>query len=416
MKILLATYWVLPHLGGVWPFMTQMKRKLEEQGHTVDILGHSQDMESFHLLTRDEHFRKDWVMPVLNAKLSPEQVPNIYIHDFVKDYELYRYCMELAAGYFNVGQYDLIHTQDVISTLALNRVRPQHVPLIASIHGSFTSEIGELLRYTTDGSPEKNRQAQLAEQYFYALEREGASAGDVTVCSTFWMKKLLTDRYAIPDQQFAVFPYGLDTDTFYKTGTSSVERDYGKKVIVYTGRLHRYKGVHLLLDALAEVKQYRNDWVCWIAGEGAEEDILRAQAKELGIAGDVRFLGKVEGIADLLHKADMYVLPTLNDNMPFSIMEAQMAGLPAIVSNAGGLPEMVSHGETGLIFSNGDTAGLRNHLLHLLEDDAYRAALGRQAKQSAQVKWSLDTMIGKFMSLYSQELVKKGRSMEGGLR
>jgi glycosyltransferase involved in cell wall biosynthesis len=136
LKILLATYWELPHLGGVWPLMAQLKQSLESMGHQVDILGNSE--QTFHMLFQNRYFYKKQVLPLLLAKLSHT---NLAICPGATNTEANRYAMELAAIYFGLEKYDIIHTHDALSTKALRRVKPPTTPLVSSLHGSLAREI-----------------------------------------------------------------------------------------------------------------------------------------------------------------------------------------------------------------------------------------------------------------------------------
>ncbi|MOA45085.1 N,N'-diacetylbacillosaminyl-diphospho-undecaprenol alpha-1,3-N-acetylgalactosaminyltransferase [compost metagenome] len=106
------------------------------------------------------------------------------------------------------------------------------------------------------------------------------------------------------------------------------------------------------------------------------------------------------------------MLPSIQDNLPFSVMEAQVAGKPIVVSDAGGIPEMVSHEITGLISPVGQSEPMFQNLLRLMEDGDLRRRLGKQARQWALEQWSTHTLMQRTMSVYAsvinQHLVTKG--------
>ncbi|WP_245233288.1 glycosyltransferase family 4 protein [Paenibacillus maysiensis] len=181
-------------------------------------------------------------------------------------------------------------------------------------------------------------------------------------------------------------------------------RPAGKKVIICPSRLVYIKGLHYLISALGLLKARRTDWVCWIVGEGDKREELQTQAEELGLVEEVVFLGHREDVPALLQLADIFVHPSIQDNQPFSVMEAQVSGLPAVVSNAGGLPEMVEHERTGLVSLVGDVEALAAHLQHLLAQDDVRMAMGNRAKTWGTAHWSLDVMITRLVGIYGQAL------------
>ncbi|MFB5677007.1 glycosyltransferase family 4 protein [Paenibacillus terreus] len=395
MNILLATYWGIPHLGGVWPFMLQIKRRLEQMGHTVDLLGNTPDSSKFHLVNQGRELGKELILPVLEKRLDEMAAPLLHADSWVRFMELDRYCMELSASYFGLDHYDIIHTQDVISTLAMSRVKKKHTALVANIHGSIAREFMLWQHdYEYRESP--------VWKYYWALEHYGASAADVTIASTNWMKNILVQDFEVPEQQICTFQYGLDTDQFWSVSAkgTDITAPYGKKVIICPSRLVHIKGLHFLIAALQLLKQHRSDWVCWIVGEGLIKEELMNQVLQAGIGEDVIFLGHREDVPALLQEADIFVHPSIQDNMPFSVMEAQVSGLPVLVSNAGGLPEMVQHEVTGLISPVGDVNTLASQLDFLLTYDEARVNMGAAAKARGTEHWSMDQMIGRLLQVY----------------
>jgi len=399
MKILLATYWPLPHLGGVWPFMEQIKRKMEAMGHTVDIMGNGAAEPCYHIVGTDRRISKEKLLPIVRAKLAPQLYPSLNEDSLVQHVETDRYCMELAAAYFGVGQYDVIHAQDVISALAMNRVRHRHTALVSSIHGSLAREVKLAL---AKQHPQLNLNDSLVWKYYYAIERLGTMAGEVTITSSQWLKRIMMEHFAVPEQQLTVFQYGLDTGTFFtrKAQGTDLHKPPGKKLIICPARLVYIKGIHHLLDALALLKQVRSDWECWIVGDGDKREELEQQAVTLGLYHDIKFLGNRKDVPALLTLADIFAHPSIQDNQPFSLMEAQVSGKPSVVSDAGGLPEIVEHGVTGFVSPVGDIYSLFRHLKQLVENDVLRHNMSVQAQAWGLRHWSLETMIQRTLTTY----------------
>ena len=144
----------------------------------------------------------------------------------------------------------------------------------------------------------------------------------------------------------------------------------------------------------------RKDWICWIVGEGIMKDYLQEQVTQLGLSEYVEFLGARDDIPALLKQSDIFVLPSLQDNMPLSLIEAQIAGKASVISDAGGLPDMAKHGETGLIAPAGESEPLFEHLKTLLENDSYRNKIADNTKQWALKHWSIDLMTERLLKIY----------------
>ncbi|CAI6032084.1 glycosyltransferase family 4 protein [Cohnella sp. JJ-181] len=411
MRILLATYWLIPHVGGVWAFMDQIRKALERRGHQVDLLGHSPDYTRYHILNDGREFVKADVMPMIESKLSASGGMHYLDDPVIRQYETDRYCLELAAAYFGLGGYDIIHTQDVFSARSLSRVKPKHTPLVAHIHGSVAVELRAHFR----DHPELGIGEQSpAWRYCHAIEYYGANSADIAVTANQWMKGLLTRDFDVNPSRVEVFPYGIEIETFRARSLpmTPVCKPVGKKVIACSARLTFVKGIDLLIAALAQLKAIRQDWVCWLIGDGELRADLERQARELGLQDEIVFWGFRQDAPALLAMSDIFVHACILDNQPISVIEAQLAGAAVIVSDAGGLPEMVEHGRTGIVFPSRNTDMLRAHMNYLLEHEAYRLQLADSARQWAASHWSMEAMMGRLDGVYATA----GRIASGGGR
>lgn len=392
MKILLATYWPIPHVGGVWPYMLQLKKQLVSRGHEVDLMGYSEDNSYVYKVDNKLKLPKEKLLPLLEAKLSKKAFPALHNNVMVRHAEFQRYVFEVAAAYLGLDQYDIIHTQDVFSTTCIHRVRPKKTPLVASIHGCVAHEIRRL----------KYGNSPIARTYYDTLELIGATSGYCTHVANQWLFDIYKNEFNIPEKQFRVFHYGYDIEAFVERmrQASEVKKPTNKKVIIFTGRLIEQKGVHHLISALKRLKSLRSDWICWIVGNGAKESELRVQAKAMHLDKDIVFWGKREDVPYLLSLADIFVLPSMIENQPLSIIEAQLAGNAVVATNVGGVPEMVKHEDTGLLVSPGDPEALCNQLNLLLANDEYRQTIGQNAKKWGMDHWSLETMVDRILEMY----------------
>ncbi|MRX74252.1 glycosyltransferase [Bacillus lacus] len=409
MKILLATYWTVPHLGGVWNYMVQLKENLESLGHEVDLLGYGEDNTFIHKVNKDQRIEKDKLLPLLQAKITPENYPGIYANKLVEYTEFQRYCYELGAVYLGIDQYDIIHTQDVISAACLNRVRPKETPLVATLHGSVAHEIRHQIA-TIHNTPN----AFMARAYYDELEHLGATSAETTIVANNWLKNILTDEFGVAGDQIKVLHYGFDTESFLKRTRipSKIVLPKDKKVIIYSGRLVPLKGVHDLLFALKDLKEKRDDWVCWIVGDGDSKEEMILQRNKLGLEDQVLFFGSRKDVPYLLANSDIYVLPSLLENQPLSVIEAQLAAKAVIVSDAGGLPEMVEHGVTGIITPAGNPARLSEHLYELLDNGRLRKTLGTNAKNWGLSHWSIKRGVKGLMDVYKDAIAKRKKVLQ----
>lgn len=406
MKILLATYWPVPHVGGVWPFMLKLKAKLEALGHQVDLMGTGDDEEKSYVYIVNENRRiaKSHFIPLLNAKLDKTLYPTLHVNKLVRYAEFQRYFYELSAAYLGLDKYDLIHTHDVISTSCISRVRPKSAALVATLHGCVAHEIRHQLK-----TIHRSDTNHIAKAFYDELEYLGATSAEYTHVANEWLRNILTEEFHVPQEQIHVFQYGFDIDEFYSKMAipAKITRPEGKKVIVYTGRLVELKGIQYLIDALGMLKEKRSDWVCWIVGSGDKLAQLRVQSKANGLEADIQFLGKQDNIPALLGESDIFVLPSIVENQPLALIEAQLAGVAAVVSDVGGLPEMVQHKMTGLLTPVGDAERLSRQLNLLLSKEEYRLKLAENAKQWALSHWTMEAMMTRISNLYEDALAKR---------
>lgn len=409
LKILLATYWPVPHLGGVWNYMVQLKNKLESNGHEVDIIGYDENNINICLYNQNKIVSRDKLLPLLQAKINQQNFPELYENKLIEYTEFQRYVFELGVAYFGLEKYDIIHTQDVISSACINRIRPDHVPLVATLHGSVAHEIHHQLT-----TIHKTPNAYMARTYYDALEEEGATSPEVTIVANNWLKHILVNEFNVSDEQVKVLHYGFDTENFIKQMKmkSSVPAAKNKKVIIYTGRLTDLKGVQHLITALGKLKKKRQDWVCWIAGVGDDESKLRVKSKVFGLEDYVVFLGKRDDVPYLLGKSDIFVLPTLLENQPLSLIEAQIAGRASIVSDVGGINEMIEHKVTGLLIPPANPDLLAENLDLLLSDEQLRKNLGSNAKKWGMTHWSIEQGIKDLLNVYDEAISMRKNGVE----
>ncbi|WP_308633960.1 glycosyltransferase family 4 protein [Paenibacillus silvisoli] len=415
MKILLATFWGLPHVGGVDLYIRQLKLGLEQRGHKVDILCRFPDGSGYSILNKRRHLPRKAVYSLVESNVKTYFKKNLPgLEPIIQDAEIEQYCYEMGAAYLGVDSYDLIHAQDVISARALSRIKRPLTALVTTIHGHLAGEwFISLLR---EGHLENPERRERLWQYAVMREQLGLNCADAATLPTQWMKQMLVDDFAVPADKLNVVPNGIDIKGFTDQlhGESEIRSASGKKIIICPARFDVIKGHKYLIRALAKLRRERDDWVCWLVGSGGLEFNLRELVKLHGIEQNIAFLGTRRDVPALLRQSDIFVLPSLQDNHPYAVMEAQVAGKAVVVSNAGGMPEMVAHGETGLVFPVGDDEQLYHYLRSLLSDDQLRHHLSSQAKHAGNERWSLDTMMSRMDAVYELALIRK-RERIGGI-
>jgi len=195
---------------------------------------------------------------------------------------------------------------------------------------------------------------------------------------------------------------GIDRERFSlpPAGVHSV----ADRPAVYVGRLTREKDTATLLRASVEVIARCPSFRLAIAGSGPCAAELVDLAHDLGIAEHVRFLGEVRDIAGLLHSASLFVLPSLTEGIPLTVLEAMACGLPVVATRVGGVPEAVTDGTTGVIVEPGHVAELAAALLHVYQHPATARDMGRAGHERVRQFFDVRTMVSGYESLYDDVL------------
>jgi glycosyltransferase involved in cell wall biosynthesis len=171
-------------------------------------------------------------------------------------------------------------------------------------------------------------------------------------------------------------------------------------VIFTAARLHNQKGHAHLLEAAALVP----DALFLLAGDGPERARLEGRARQLGIEGRVRFLGQRRDIPELLAICDLFVLPSLYEGLPLSLLEAMAAGKPVIAAAIPGNDEIIIDGKTGLLVPPGSAADLAASIRRLLSDSALAAQFAEAGKDRVVRNFSAQAMAGRVTQIYDELL------------
>ena len=180
----------------------------------------------------------------------------------------------------------------------------------------------------------------------------------------------------------------------------------GVPVIGLVGRLdHWGKGHKELFTAMAQIRE-RHPVHALIVGGGRRETEVRQSAASLGLSEVVHFLGPRQDVPDLLNAMNIFVLPSYSEGVSLALLEAMAAGLPVVATAVGGTPEVVVHGENGLLIPPRDAGALAAALERLLSDPAWARQLGAKARTHVREHFSLDRLGREINAIY-EELVEK---------
>ncbi|MEH7384982.1 glycosyltransferase family 4 protein [Bacillus sp. JJ1521] len=399
MKILIITFFPYPDGGGVSTYIQLLHNVLKTMGHEVDILSHNPDRTKYYMPTNGQMTEKNIIWNSLNEKVHQFYQLHFSQTDLgIRSQEIDRYAFEAVLTNYRIIDYDLIHCQDVISARAVQRIVNNKVPIISTIHGALSLEL--LLQGWIKGKE------TLMWNYYQEIELSGLTSSTINIIPSKWLKNILIKEFGLAEEHFEVIPNGIDIDNFIKKmgEPSSLSPPKNKLVVVCPARLTREKGHKFLLEALGKISRLRSDWICWLLGDGPIKKEIERQIIQHNLQNHVFLLGRREDLPALLKQSDIVVLPSLQDNQPFVVMEAQISGTPIVVADAGGIPEMVEHMKTGLISASGDSESLSANIINLLENTSLRNTLALNAKEWGLKQWSLNTFTQRIMKIYNTVL------------
>ena len=216
----------------------------------------------------------------------------------------------------------------------------------------------------------------------------------------------LVDSVVVPSEYLVrVFAsFGLKATAIYNLIDTSKfrfrERAPLRPVFLSNRNLESHYGVDRVLRAFAIVQEKLPEASLTIAGDGSQSRPLKTLAEELGLR-HTRFIGQVApfAIADVYDATDIFMNGSEIDNQPLSILEAFSCGLPVVTTDAGGIPDIVEDGRTGMVVARGDYAELANRAMTLLNDPALAKQIVEQARQEC-LKYSWEAVRDAWMKVY----------------
>jgi glycosyltransferase involved in cell wall biosynthesis len=220
-------------------------------------------------------------------------------------------------------------------------------------------------------------------------------------------------RAGAPDESVHLVFNGTDLRRFSPApgGNRPVDPKFGPHMIFACRQLFPRKGIRFLIEAAAQLKPRFPDLKVVLAGDGFERPALIELAESLGIARDVTFLGWVANsdLPPYYRAAAVSVIPSLEEGFGIPAAEAMGCETAVVASDAGGLPEVVEHGVTGMIVPRGDSCALAEAIGALLSDPDRRAAMGRAGRERALRLFDWDRTAEQFERIYAAVATKAGR-------
>lgn len=227
----------------------------------------------------------------------------------------------------------------------------------------------------------------------------------ICVCESDYRKGL--DAGIVTEKNGVIIHYGIEMQKFQQhTQRNGLRAEFGanESTVVFgnIGRLHTQKGQRYLLEAFRTVREEYPDTVVWIVGGGELRDKLEGLARDLGIDSSVRFFGARTDIPELLSVVDVFVLPSLWEGQPLSILEAMAAGKPIIASHVDGIRDILVDGVNALLVPAGSSEQLAMAMTRVIQNRELAPRLSMAAREAFSEKFAAETMAARVGNLYQK--------------
>jgi glycosyltransferase involved in cell wall biosynthesis len=247
--------------------------------------------------------------------------------------------------------------------------------------------------------------------YQQSIERFVLKYATYVVVQTQENKDFCIKKFGIPSEKIEIIPNGINLNFFNPNDISTVDvrQKYNvedKKVILFAGRLTGQKGVPYLLRAVQTVIKTIPNVVLLIAGDGPEIQLFRRLTLALGLRQNVVFLGKIkhEEMPELYSIANVFVLPSLSESFPNSMLEAMAMRNPMVITRVGVVPEILENYRTAILVEPADSSELANAIVELLTDTALAEKLGSRARDLVCKKFTWEPVVEQTLNLYEAAL------------
>ena len=374
MKILMLTWEYPPRVvGGISKVVYDLSHKMVKEGNEVTVVTYKEgDNVKYY-----ENDKGVEVYRVDNYMIRP----NNFI-DWIM--QLNFNMITKANEIINKnGKFDVIHAHDWLVAYSAKSIKESYnIPLISTIHATESGRNSgihdETQRYINDSE--------------WMLTYESSEV----IVNSNYMKNEVQRLFGLPYDKINVIPNGVNLQLF-----SNVNIDYdfrrqyamdNEKIILYVGRLVYEKGIQNLIAAMPKILDRYHDSKLIICGRGGMIDELREQVKYLGIENKVYFAGYCDSkkMQKMYKCADVAVFPSTYEPFGIVAIESMLSGTPTIVSDVGGLNEIIEHGVTGMKSYAGNANSIADSVLSLLFDPKLCANISQNAikKVKENYNWS----------------------------
>jgi N-acetyl-alpha-D-glucosaminyl L-malate synthase BshA len=362
-----------PTYGGSGAVATELGLALAGRGHEV------------HFITYQQPFR------------LPAFVPHVAFHEVsIGQYPLFQYPpydLALAVRMHEVAlqhDLDLLHVHYAIPHATSAWLAKQmlaesgrRLPVVTTLHGTDITIVGQ-------------------DHSYHAITKFSIEKSDRITAVSQFLKDETIKAFGCGTCRVDVIPNFVDPGVYTRDRADAALRAElaGDRPVLM--HISNFRPVKRVLDVVRTFAAVRREIpaILVMVGDGPDRGAAEDEARTLGVAEDVRFLGRIDGVAPLLAIADVYLLPTDRESFGLSALEAMACGVPVIGADVGGIREVVEDGVTGALRPVGDVAGMAQAALELLRDKAHWRRWSEAGVARARGKFAIGDIVSQYEALY----------------
>ena len=381
MKIGIVCY---PTFGGSGVVATELGKALADNGHQV------------HFITYNQPARLDFFSE------------NLFYHEVsVSKYPLFDYPpyeLALASRMVDVVRFeklDILHVHYAIPHASAAFMAKQilqtygiYIPVVTTLHGTDITLVGK-------------------DRTYKPVVTFSINMSDGVTAVSENLRKDTYEFFEI-ENDIKVIPNFIDLHRFNLQAKDHFKRAIapeGEKILIHTSNFRKVKRTNDVVKIFAKVRAKVPSKLLMV-GDGGERSECEQLCRDLGVANDVRFLGKQDAIEEILSVSDLFLMPSQSESFGLAALEAMACKVPVLSSNAGGLPELNVDGVTGFLKDVGDIKGMAEKAIYILEDEARLS----QFKENALAR-AKEFDLAKILPIYENyyiEVIAKTREKAAG--
>ena len=366
-----------PTYGGSGAVATELGMALAQRGHEVHFVTYKLPFRLQSFLPR-VHFHEVDVGRYPLFEYPPYDLAlAVRMHEVVREHKLdVLHC-----------HYAIPHATSAWITKEMLKAEGHDITVVTTLHGTDITIVGQ-------------------DPSFRSITKFSIEKSDALTAVSEYLQKETQTAFGCTASRIDVIPNFIDPAVYDRSRYDPNLRkqfDGDRKVLMHISNFRPVKRVKDVVQVYAKVNKVVPS-VLVMVGDGPDRQDAEHEARSLGLEASVHFPGKIEQVASLLASADVFLIPTDMESFGLSALEALACGTPVVGTNAGGLPEVVKHGETGMLCAVGDTNAMADAAIGMLKDGARWKRMSQAAAADARTRFAMNDIVGRYEAVYASAI------------